>query len=63
MFRDTTQSGHSLGPPEDRMENAVPERDLSPLSVTIQRLLVHASMLLAAVTGQEQVCLLLLWLY
>jgi len=45
--RDTTQQGYCLGLPDERPQSGSPERNLSNLSVVIQRFLMHLSMLLS----------------
>lgn len=46
---DTTQTGHLLGPAQHLIEQATPERDLSPVACTIIRLIMHAALLWSSV--------------
>ncbi|XP_065899490.1 E3 ubiquitin-protein ligase rnf213-alpha-like isoform X3 [Dysidea avara] len=41
---DTTQTGHLLGPVDHLSKQATPERDLSPVTCTITRLIMHAAL-------------------
>ena len=59
-YRDKTKRGHCLGNAEDRPSYMIPERSLSPLSVMLQQVLIHLSMLLGCSYGGEQVTL---WLF
>lgn len=53
LFRDETRPGHSLGEPAARV--AAPERKLTILSVTLQRLLLHLAMLAGSLNNDLQV--------
>ncbi|XP_065676803.1 E3 ubiquitin-protein ligase rnf213-alpha-like isoform X2 [Hydra vulgaris] len=51
---DTTKPGHCLGPALERSNFSIPQRELTPLSVTLQNLLVHLSLLVATLTGHVE---------
>ena len=55
FVRDTTKVGHVLGKASNQLGYAAPERELTPVSVSLQRLLIHLSMLLATINGNQQV--------
>ncbi|XP_065678763.1 E3 ubiquitin-protein ligase rnf213-alpha isoform X3 [Hydra vulgaris] len=48
---DATKPGHCLGLASERSNFSIPQRELTPLSVTLQNLLVHLSLLVATLTG------------
>ncbi|XP_070580810.1 E3 ubiquitin-protein ligase rnf213-alpha-like [Ptychodera flava] len=57
---DTTQTGHILGPPENRQdEKAVPEREMSATANAIIRLLTHAAMLGGSTKSPEDIAVLI----
>ncbi|XP_065676513.1 E3 ubiquitin-protein ligase rnf213-alpha-like isoform X2 [Hydra vulgaris] len=51
---DATKPGHCLGPASERSNFSIPQRELTPLSVTLQNLLVHLSLLVATLTGHVE---------
>ncbi|XP_065678667.1 E3 ubiquitin-protein ligase rnf213-alpha isoform X7 [Hydra vulgaris] len=51
---DTTKPGHCLGAALERPNFSIPQRKLTPLSVTMQNLLVHLSLLVATMTGHVE---------
>ena len=57
--KDTTQTGHLLGPAQYLIEQATPERDLSPVACTIIRLIIHAALLWSSVYVEVSVVIFL----
>ena len=55
MHRDNSMKGHCLGSHASREVIPYPERNLSRVSVVMQRLLIHLPMLLSALLGKEKV--------
>ncbi|XP_065678772.1 E3 ubiquitin-protein ligase rnf213-alpha isoform X3 [Hydra vulgaris] len=51
---DATKPGHCLGPASERSNFSIPQRELTPFSVTLQNLLVHLSLLVATLTGHVE---------
>ncbi|XP_065678478.1 E3 ubiquitin-protein ligase rnf213-beta-like [Hydra vulgaris] len=51
---DATKPGHCLGPASERSNFSIPHRELTPLSVTLQNLLVHLSLLVATLRGHVE---------
>ncbi|XP_065675221.1 E3 ubiquitin-protein ligase rnf213-alpha-like isoform X3 [Hydra vulgaris] len=51
---DATKPGHCLGSASERSNFSIPQRELTPLSVTLQNLLVHLSLLVATLTGHVE---------
>ena len=47
---DRTSTGHVLGNPQTRPLAAVPERTMSPVVLSVVRLLMHSSMIMGACT-------------
>ena len=47
---DRTSKGHVLGQPNTRPVAAIPERTMSPVVLSVVRLLMHSSMIMGACT-------------
>jgi hypothetical protein len=50
-----TQTGHMLGPASRRSQNAVPERDLSPSTCSLLRLLIHSTLMWASCSNSQNI--------
>lgn len=59
QITDETRRGHCLGPANLRSDDPTPERDLSPASTMIMRLMLHMSMYLASSAHTQDVCSLM----
>uniref|UniRef100_A0A7M5U071 RZ-type domain-containing protein n=1 Tax=Clytia hemisphaerica TaxID=252671 RepID=A0A7M5U071_9CNID len=51
--RDNTKHGHCLGDAQNRSLDAIPERELTRISVVLQQILIHISMLLGYLKGHQ----------
>ncbi|XP_066922902.1 E3 ubiquitin-protein ligase rnf213-alpha-like [Clytia hemisphaerica] len=51
--KDDTKPGHCLGDAKKRSLDAIPERELTRISVVLQRILIHLSMLLGYLKGHQ----------
>ena len=64
--RDNTKPGHCLGDATSRSLDAIPERELPRISVIFQQHLIHLSMFVSCLYGNQQVrknFQLFLWIF
>ena len=51
--QDTTTAGHVLGSAASRGQRAVPERSMNAISMSVLRVILHATMVAAAIQDER----------